>query len=159
MAEQPWSIPLADGLSYTLDATKEHPERYITITGGAAPLPLTKVQALALFQAMLSQLMQLAGDELHNNPLLQQVDLVQTFHDCIDWPDGWSDIDLQNPQILKEAVEQYYFAYDIREALINRMRGWETLLENLYDRMESAASIIDVDLEELLDEEEDEMTE
>jgi hypothetical protein len=154
MGEQPWSIPLADGLSCTLDATKEHPERYATIIGGAAPLPLNKVQALALFQIMLSHLMQLAGDELHNDPLLQQVDLVQTFHDSIDWPDGWSDTDLQNPQILKEALEQYYFAYDIQGDLMTRVRGWETMLQNLYDRMESAASTIGVDLEELLDEDE-----
>ncbi len=76
MGEQRTGILLADGLSCTLDATKEHPERYTTIIGGAAPLPLTKVQALALFRIMLSHLAQLAGDDLHNDTLLQQVDLI-----------------------------------------------------------------------------------
>lgn len=65
MGEQRTGIPLADGLSCTLDTTKEHPERYATIIGGAAPLPLNKVQALALFRIMLSHLAQLAGDDLY----------------------------------------------------------------------------------------------
>jgi len=76
MVEQRTGIPLADGLSCTLDTTKEHPERYATIIGGAAPLPLNKVQALALFRIMLSHIAQIAGDELHNDGLLQQVDLI-----------------------------------------------------------------------------------
>ena len=56
MGEQRTGIPLAEGLSCTLDATKEHPERYATILGGEKPLPLSKVQALALFRVMLSHL-------------------------------------------------------------------------------------------------------
>ncbi|HYU72383.1 MAG TPA: hypothetical protein VEL31_06855 [Ktedonobacteraceae bacterium] len=36
MEEQRTGIPRASGLSCTLDATKEHPERYGTIIGGAA---------------------------------------------------------------------------------------------------------------------------
>jgi len=54
MAEQQLGIPLADGLSCTLDATKEHPERYATIIGGAAPLSLNKIQALALYHALIN---------------------------------------------------------------------------------------------------------
>jgi hypothetical protein len=69
MGEHRTGTPLADGLSYTLDATKEHPERSATIIGGTAPLPLNKVQALALFRIMLSHLAQIAGDELHNERL------------------------------------------------------------------------------------------
>lgn len=156
MEEQRTGIPLADGLSCTLDATKEHPERYATIIGGAAPLPLNKVQALALFRIMLSHIAQIAGDELHNDGLLQQVDLIQVFHSSIDWLGGWSDTDLEDRQILKEALEQYDLAYDIQEELMIRVREWETTLRLQYDRIESAASKIDVDLEELRDEEEDE---
>ena len=150
MGEQRAGIPLADGLSCTLDATKEHPERYATIIGGAAPLPLTKVQALALFRIMLSHLAQLAGDELYNDGLLQ------VFHSSIDWLGGWSDTDLEDRQLLREALEQYDLAYDIQEELLLRVSEWETTLRLHYDRIESAASTIEVDLEELRDEEEDE---
>src|SRR6266702_7122175 len=118
MAEQRTGIPLADGLSCTLDTTNEHPERYATILGGAAPLSLNKVQALALFRIMLSHLAQIAGDELHNDGLLEQVDLIQVFHSCIDWLGDWSDTDLEDRQTLKEALEQYDIAYDIQEELL-----------------------------------------
>jgi hypothetical protein len=159
MAEQRMGIPLADSLSCTLDTTKEHPERYATIIGGAAPLPLNKVQALALFRIMLSHLAQIAGDELHTDDMLQQVDLLQVFHSCIDWLIGWSDTDLEDRQTLREALEQYDIAYDIQEELLTLLtlvRGWEEILSFQYDRIESVASKIDVDLEELRDEEEDE---
>jgi hypothetical protein len=126
------------------------------LIGGAAPLPLNKVQALALFRIMLSHIAQIAGDELHNDGLLQQVDLIQVFHSSIDWLGGWSDPDLEDRQVLKEALEQYDLAYDIQEELMIRVREWETTLRLQYDRIESAASKIDVDLEELRDEEEDE---
>lgn len=128
MEEQRMSIPLADGLSCTLDATKEHPERYGTILGGAAPLPLSKAQALALFRIMLSHLAQIAGDELHTDSLLQQVDLVQLFHSSIDGLSSWSDADLEDRRMLWEALEQYDFAYDFREALMLLMEEWETTL-------------------------------
>src|SRR6266487_149552 len=49
----------------------------------AAPLSLNKVQALALFRIMLSHLAQIAGDELHNESLLEQVDLIVNFE--ISW--------------------------------------------------------------------------
>jgi hypothetical protein len=157
MGEQRTGIPLADGLSCTLDTTKEHPERYATIIGGVAPLPLNKVQALALFRIMLSHIAQIAGDELHNDGLLQQVDLIQVFHSSIDWLGGWSDTDLEDRQMFKEALEQYDLAYDIQEELMTQVREWETTLRLQYDRIESTASKIDVDLEELRDEEEDEL--
>jgi len=156
MGEQRTGIPLADGLSCTLDATKEHPERYATIIGGEAPLLLTKVQALALFRIMLSHIAQIAGDELYNDGLLQQVDLLQVFHSSIDWLGGWSDTDLEDRQLLREALEQYDLAYDMQEELLLRVSKWETTLRLHYDRIESAASTIEVDLEELRDEEEDE---
>lgn len=155
MAEQRTGIPLADGLSCTLDATKEHPERYATIIGGTAPLSLNKVQALALFRIMLSHIAQIAGDELHNENLLHQVDLIQLFNFSMELLEGWSDTDLEDRQVLKEALEQYYFAYDFREELMTLMGEWEKTLELQYDRLESAASKIDVDLEELFDEDED----
>src|SRR6266536_5511879 len=96
MAEQRTGIPLADGLSCTLDATNEHPERYATILGGTAPLPLGKVQALALFRIMLSHLAQIAGDELHTDSLLEQVDLIQLLNFSMELLSGWSDQDLQD---------------------------------------------------------------
>ncbi len=157
MAEQRTGIPLADGLSCTLDATKEHPERYATILGGAAPLSLNKVQALALFRIMLSHLAQIAGDELHNETLLEQVDLIQLLNFSMELLSDWSDADLEDRQVLKEALEQYSLAYDFRAELAAQMAAWETTLRREYDRIESAASKIDVDLEELADEDEDEL--
>ena len=74
MAEQQPGIPLADGLSLLLDNTnKEHPERYATIIGGPAPLPLNRAQALALFRLLLYSLTQIAGEEMQSDSLLQQV--------------------------------------------------------------------------------------
>jgi hypothetical protein len=105
---------------------------------------------------MLSHIAQIAGDEVHSDSLLEQVDLIQLFHGCIDWLGGWSDHDLEDRQVLKEALEQYDLAYDFQEDLLIRVREWETTLRLHYDRIESAASKIDVDLEELRDEEEDE---
>ena len=70
---------------------------------------------------------------------------------------GWSDQDLQDRQVLKEALEQYDLAYDFREELMTQMREWEETLRLQYDRIESAASRIDVDLETLADEEEDDL--
>src|SRR2546421_8608351 len=104
MAEQRTGIPLADGLSCTLDETFEHPERYATIIGGTAPLSLNKVQALALFRIMLSHIAQIAGDELHNESLLHQVDLIQLFNFSMELLEGWSDTDLEDRQVLKEAL-------------------------------------------------------
>jgi hypothetical protein len=63
---------------------------------------------------------------------------------------------LEDRQTLREALEQYDIAYDIQEELLTLVRGWEEILSFQYDRIESAASKIDVDLEELRDEEEDE---
>jgi ribonuclease HI len=157
MEEHQTGIPLADGLSCTLDATKEHPERYATIIGGAAPLPLNKAQALALFRIMLSHLAQLAGDDLDNDTLLQQVDLIQLLAFSMELLDDWSDTDLEDRHTLREALEQYDFAYDFHETLMRAMRAWEEALRLHYDRIESAASNIDVDLEELREEDEDEL--
>ena len=156
MGEQRMGIPLADGLSCTLDATKDHPERYATIIGGAAPLSLNKVQALALFRIMLSHLARLAGDDLYNDTLLQQVDLIQLLAFSMELLGDLSDTDLKDRQTLREALEQYDFAYDFHETLMRAMGAWEEALRLQYDRIESAASTIDVDLEDLRDEEEDE---
>jgi hypothetical protein len=155
MAEQRTGIPLADGLSWTLDISKEHPERYATIFGGGAVLlSLNKVQALALLRIMLSHIAQLAGDELHQDSLLEPIDWLQTVHFSLECLRDWSDTDLEDRQTLKEALEQYYFAYDFREALMSVMGEWEQTLRREYDRLESAASNIDVDLEELAEEDE-----
>lgn len=161
MEQQPTGIPLADGLSCTLDTTKEHPERYATIIGGPAPLSLNRVQALALFRILLYSLGQIAGNELQSDSLLLQIDLIQTVHDALEWLSDWSDADLEDRQTLKEALEQYHFAYDYREELVTLLNEWEETLRLQYDRLESAASKIDVDLEELADEDEleDEATE
>jgi len=59
--------------------------------------------------------------------------------------------------VLKEALEQYDLAYDFQEELMTQMREWETALRLQYDRIESAASRIEVDLETLADEEEDDL--
>jgi hypothetical protein len=120
------------------------------------PISLSKIQALALFRIMLSHLAQIAGDELHNDSLLQQLDLLQLFHFSMDCLTDSSDTDLEDRQVLKEALEQYYFAYDFRETLMTQMGEWEETLRLQYDRLESAASKINVDLEELADEDEDE---
>ena len=115
MAEQPTGVPLADGLFWTLDGTKEHPERYMTILGGPAPLSLNKVQALALFRIMLSHLGQLAGEELQRDRLLKYVDFAQLFDFSMELLEDASDASLEDRQNLKEALEQYYFAYDFRQ--------------------------------------------
>jgi len=154
MGEQQTGIPLADGLSCTLDATREYPERFATIIGGAAPLSLNKIQALALFRILLYSLGQIAGNELQSDSLLLQIDLIQTIHDALEGLSDWSDADLEDRQTLKEALEQYYFAYDYREELVKLLNEWEAELQLQYDRLESAASKIDVDLEELADEDE-----
>ena len=161
MAEQHIGVPLADGLRWTLDSTQEHPERYMTIIGDAVQLSLNKVQALALFRIMLSHLAQLAGDELHHNRLLKYVDLLQLFDFSMELLEDASDADLEDRQTLKETLEQYYFAYDFREELLIWLEKGEETLRLQYDRLESAASKIDVDLEELADEDEleDEATE
>src|SRR6266536_3523127 len=157
MGEQRMGIPRASGLSCTLDATKETPERYATILGGAAPLSLNKVQALALFRIMLTHLAQIAGDELRNESLLEQVDLIQLLNFSMELLSDWSDQDLEDRQVLKEALEQYSLAYDFRAELAAQMAAWETALRQEYEWIESAASKIDVDLGELADEEEEDL--
>ena len=161
MAEQHIGVPLADGLRWTLDSTQEHPERYMTIIGDAVQLSLNKVQALALFRILLSHLAQLAADELHHKRLLKYVDLLQLFDFSMELLEDASDADLEDRQTLKETLEQYYFAYDFREELLIWLEKGEETLRLQYDRLESAASKIDVDLEELADEDEleDEATE
>ncbi len=104
---------------------------------------------------MLSHLAQLAGDDLHNDTLLQQVDLIQLLTFSMELLDDWSDTDLEDRQTLREALEQYDFAYDFHETLMRAMGAWEEALRLQYDRIESAASKIDVDLEELREEEEE----
>lgn len=155
MGEQHTGVPLADGLRWTLDGTQEHPERYMTIIGDAVRLSLNKVQALALFRIMLSHLAQLAGDELHHDRLLKYVDLVQLFDFSVELLEDASDADLEDRQTLKEALEQYYFAYDFRQELLAWLEKGEEVLQLQYDRLESAASKIDVDLEALWEEDED----
>jgi len=156
MAEQPTGIPLADGLRWTLDGTQEHPERYMTIIGDSVRLSLNKVQALALFRIMLSHLAQIAGDELHHDRLLKYVDLVQLFDFSMELLEDASDADLEDRQTLKEALEQYYFAYDFRKELLTWLEKGEEILRLQYDRLESAADKINEDLEALWEEEEDE---
>ena len=156
MAEQRTGIPLAEGLSCTLDATKEHPERYATILGGEKPLPLSKVQALALFRVMLSHLQQLAGDELQNESELVQVNLVQAFHSSIDWLSGWSQTELEDPHLLTQAYEQYQHTSALQEEMLEAVNGWQTTLEQEYSKLEDAAEELGMALDELGDEEEDE---
>lgn len=156
MAEQRTGIPLAEGLSCTLDATKEHPERYATILGGEKPLPLSKVQALALFKLMLSSLGQIASDELSKDSLLEQVNLVQAFHSSIDWLSGWSQTELEDPDLLTQAHEQYQHSYALQEEMLEAVNGWQVTLEEEYSKIEDAAEELGVDLDELSEEEEEE---
>jgi hypothetical protein len=153
--QQPLGAQLADGLRWTLDSTKEHPERYMTILGGQAPLSLNKVQALALFRIMLSHLGQLAGEESKQDRLLKYVDLLQLYDFSMELLEGASDTELEDRQSLKEALEQYYFAFDFRQELLTWLEKGEEQLRFQYDRLESAADKIDVDLEALGEEEEE----
>lgn len=149
MTESRAGVTLAEGLSCTLDSTKEHPERYITIWGGEKPLPLSKIQALALFKLMLSHLGQIAGEELDKESLLEQVNLVQAFHSSIDWLEGWSQTELAEQELLKEAHEQYQYTFRLQEEMMDAVRGWEALLERQFDRLEEAAEELDMTLDEL----------
>lgn len=149
MAEQRTAIALAEGLSCTLDSTKEHPERYATILGGEKPLPLSKIQALALFKLLLSSLGQIASEELYKESLLEQVNLVQAFHSAIDWLEGWSQTELAEPELLKEAHEQYQHTFALQEEMMDAVQGWETLLERQFDKLEEAAEELDMTLDEL----------
>jgi hypothetical protein len=155
MAEQRTGIPLAEGLSCTLEATKEHPERYATILGGEKPLSLSKVQALALFRVMLSHLQQLAGNELQNESLLEQVNLVQAFHSSIDWLSGWSQTELEDPDLLTQAHEHYQHTYALQEEMLDAVDGWQTTLEQEYSKLEEAAEESGMALDELGDEEDE----
>ena len=155
MGEQRTGIPLAEGLSCTLDATKEHPERYATILGGEKPLPLSKVQALALFRVMLSHLQQLAGDELLHESELVQVNLVQAFHSSIDWLSGWSQTELEDPDLLTQAHEQYQYTSALQEEMLEAVNGWQTALEREYSKLEEAAEELGLVLDELGDEEDE----
>ncbi len=155
MGEQRTDIPLAEGLSCTLDATKEHPERYATILGGEKPLPLSKVQALALFRVMLSHLQQLAGDELLHESELVQVNLVQAFHSSIDWLSGWSQTELEDPDLFTQAYEQYQYTSALQEEMLEAVNGWQTALEREYSKLEEAAEELGLVLDELGDEEDE----
>ena len=155
MGEQRTGIPLAEGLSCTLDATKEHPERYVTILGGEKPLSLSKVQALALFRMMLSHLQQLAGDELLHESELVQVNLVQAFHSSIDWLSGWSQTELEDPDLLTQAYEQYQYTSALQEEMLEAVNGWQTTLEQEYSKLEEAAEELGLALDELGDEEDE----
>ncbi|HEY4387863.1 MAG TPA: hypothetical protein VGN34_25720 [Ktedonobacteraceae bacterium] len=155
MAEQRTGISLAEGLSCTLDATKEHPERYATILGGEKPLPLSKVQALALFRVMLSHLQQLVTGDLQNESLLAQVNLVQAFHSSIDWFSGWSQTELEDPDLLTQAHEQYQHTYALQEKMLEAVNGWQTTLEQEYSKLEDAAEELGMALDELGDEEDE----
>jgi len=155
MGEQRTGIPLAEGLSCTLDATKEHPERYATILGGEKPLPLSKVQALALFRVMLSHLQQLSGDELLHESELEQVNLVQAFHSSIDWLSGWSQTELEDPDLLTQAYEQYQYTSALQEEMLEAVNGWQTALEREYSKLEEAAEELGLVLDELGDEEDE----
>src|SRR6266849_3037838 len=155
MGEQRTGIPLAEGLSCTLDATKEHPERYATILGSDKPLPLSKVQALALFRVMLSHLQQLAGDELLHESELVQVNLVQAFHSSIDWLSSWSQTELEDPDLLTQAYEQYQYTSALQEEMLEAVNGWQTALEREYSKLEEAAEESGLVLDELGDEEDE----
>jgi hypothetical protein len=158
MTEPRAGIPLAEGISCTLDSTKEHPERFLTILGGEKPLPLSKVQALALFKLMLGSLGQIVGEEVFNDPLLSQVNLVQAFHDSIEWLEGQDQTRLaDNLELLKEAYEQYQFARDLQEEMMEAVQGWETLLDHQDNKLEEAAEELGITLDELDEEEEYEL--
>jgi hypothetical protein len=153
MAEQRTDIPLAEGLSCTLDATQEHPERYATILGGEKPLQLSKVQALALFRVMLSHLGQFAGDEMQDGSELVQVNVVQAFHRSIEWLSHWSPTELEeDPDLLIQAHEHYQHTYALQEEMLEAVNVWQTTLEQEYSKLEEAAEEVGVALDELGDE-------
>lgn len=159
MAKPHTNIPLAEGLSCTLDATKKHPERYLTILGGEKPLPLSKVQALALFKLMLGQLDQIGGSNLTKESVLSQVNLVQAFHRSLAWLERRSQIELEEEDALLEAHERYQHTLDLQEEMLDAVEGWETLLEGQRDKLEAAAEELGVTLDELEGQENDELNE
>lgn len=143
------TISLAEGLSCTLDSTKEHPVRYITLLNGEQSLSLDKVQALALFRLMLSHLGQIAGPELHKEGLLEQIGLVQAFHNSIAWLANWEQDELEEPELLTEAHEQYQHTYALQEEMLDVVNGWQITLERTYGKLEDAAETLGVALEDL----------
>jgi hypothetical protein len=157
MTEPRTGIPLAEGLSCTLDSTQEHPERFLTILGGEKPLPLSKVQALALCKLMLSSLGQIVGEEMFNDPLLSQVNLVQAFHGSIEWLEERSQTELEKEESFKEAYEQYQHTLDLQEEMMDAVEGWEVLLERQLGKLEEAAEELGISLDELEEQDEDEL--
>ncbi len=110
---------------------------------------------------MLSHLGQIAGPELHNEDLLEQVNMVQAFHSSIDWFSGWGQSDLEEAELLSEAHDQYQHAYGLQEEMLEAVNGWQVTLEDEYGKLEDAAESFGVDLDELgeLDDDEGEADE
>jgi hypothetical protein len=110
---------------------------------------------LALFRVMLSHLQQLVTGDLQNESLLAQVNLVQAFHSSIDWFSGWSQTELEDPDLLTQAHEQYQHTYALQEKMLEAVNGWQTTLEQEYSKLEDAAEELGMALDELGDEEDE----
>lgn len=101
------SRPLADGITYQPAITEED---YISLSHAddvLHPFTLKKQQALALFRMMLDDLPRIAGTEFQNDHALFEIDLLRRFHHAMEWLTRWSQRDLAESELLKEAHEQY----------------------------------------------------
>ena len=149
------SRPLADGITYQQAITEED---YISLCHSEDlrhPFTLKKQQALALFRLMLDDLPRIAGQEFQNDHTLLEIDVLRRFHHAVEWLTHWSQRDLAEPELLKEAHEQYQHSYELQEEMLDVVNGWQITLEQEYSKLEDAAEELDLPLDELGEEEND----
>lgn len=149
------SRPLADGITYQRAINEED---YISLSHSddlLHPFTLKKQQALALFRIMLDDLPGIAGQEFHADRTLFEIALLRRFHNSVDWLTHWSQSDLAEPELLKEAHEQYQHSYELQEEMLDVVNGWQITLEQEYSKLEDAAEELDLPLDELGEEEND----
>lgn len=149
------SRPLADGITYQRASNEED---YISLSHSddvLHPFTLKKQQALALFRLMLDDLPGIAGQEFQADHTLLEIDVLRRFHHSVEWLTRWSQRDLAEPEVLKEAHEQYQHAYELQEEMLDVVNGWQITLEQEYSKLEDAAEELDLPLEELGEEEND----
>lgn len=149
------SRPLADGITYQRAINEED---YISLSHSDDlfhPFTLKKQQALALFRIMLDDLSGIAGQEFRADRTLFEIALLRRFHNSVDWLTHWSQSDLAEPELLKEAHEQYQHSYELQEEMLDVVNGWQITLEQEYSKLEDAAEELDLPLDELGEEEND----
>ena len=150
------SRPLADGITSQRASNEEDSISLSHSDGLLHPFTLKKQQALALFRLMLDDLPRIAGPEFQDDRTLFEVDLLRRFHRSVEWLTHWSQSDLAEPELLKEAHEQYQHAYELQEEMLDVVNGWQITLEQEYSKLEDAAEELDLPLDELGEEENDE---